>query len=215
MTPLHVAVTTTAPFGTVEDECASAAVDAARTLASLGHHVVEATPEWNVILASMIGPMSVPGMAALVGLDDIELLEPRNRPMLESMTALTVVDHARWVDGLRAAAAEFVRFWDDIDVLVTPTAGMVPMSVDWAPWDLDREAHSARFATFANFAQPFNLSGQPALSLPLAWSSEGLPIGVQLAGRRFDEALLLRLARQLEAALPWSDRHPAMADAVG
>ena len=59
--------------------------------------------------------------------------------------------------------------------------------------------------------QPFNLSGQPAFSLPLAWSTSGLPIGMQLAGRRFGEATLVRLAAQLEAARPWVDRKPALA----
>lgn len=67
----------------------------------------------------------------------------------------------------------------------------------------------ATFMDFPNFAQPFNLSGQPALSLPLVWSDFGLPIGVHLAGRRLDDALLLRVARQLEAAMPWSEHRPA------
>jgi amidase len=74
--------------------------------------------------------------------------------------------------------------------------------------DQTPEQHLATFSGFPNFAQPFNLSGQPALSLPLAWSAGGLPIGVQLAGRRRDEATLLRVAGQLERALPWADRRP-------
>ena len=65
----------------------------------------------------------------------------------------------------------------------------------------------ATFMTFPNFAQPFNLTGQPAISLPLAWSADGLPIGVQLVGRRFDETTLLRISAQLEAAMPWAGRH--------
>ena len=62
--------------------------------------------------------------------------------------------------------------------------------------------------TFANFAQPFNLSGQPGISVPTRWSDRGLPIGVQLVGRRFEEATLLQVARQLENAMPWHDRRP-------
>jgi amidase len=153
--------------------------------------------------------MSVPGAAALVGEDDIGRVEPRNRPMIRALSRLTVVEHAQWVELVRAAATEFLAFWDTYDLLVTPTAGIVPPSVSWAPWDQEPEAHMATFMNFPNFAQPFNLSGQPGLSLPLAQSDSGLPIGVHLAGRRLDDALLLRVARQLEVAMPWSSRRPA------
>jgi amidase len=206
--PLRVAVTTTAPFGEVDGECAQATIAVAEALESLGHHVETGTPDWGAILVAATGPMTVPGAAGLVGLDQVEALEPRNRPILARLAALTVVDHARWVEQTRAAALEFLRFWDDVDVLVSPTAGMLPPAVDWAPWDQTPEEHVATFSTFPNFAHPFNLSGQPALSLPLAWSAAGLPLGVQLAARRFDETTLLRVARQLEQALPWAGRRP-------
>ena len=104
---------------------------------------------------------------------------------------------------------EFLEFWSDVDVLVTPTLGMVAPSVDWAPWDQSPDEHLATFMTLANFAQPFNLSGQPALSLPgRVGAPSGLPIGVQCAGRPFEEATLFRLATQLETAVPWADRRP-------
>jgi len=70
------------------------------------------------------------------------------------------------------------------------------------------------FAGFPSFAQPFNLSGQPAISLPLTWSESGLPIGIQLAGRPRDEATLLRLSYQLETALPWHERTPPAVSAA-
>jgi amidase len=205
---LRVALATDAPFGTTTAECAAAATRTADALAQLGHHVDEAAPEWATILATAAGPMSVPGPAALVGEDDIERVEPRNRPLVRSLARLTVVDHARWVEQVRAAAAEFLRFWGTYDVLVTPTAGMVPPSVSWAPWDQSPEDHMATFMSFPNFAQPFNLSGQPGLNVPTAWSEGGLPIGVHLAGRRGDDLLLLQVAAQLEAAMPWADRRP-------
>jgi amidase len=78
--------------------------------------------------------------------------------------------------------------------------------VTWARWDDDNETHQARFTTFPNFAQPFNVSGQPAISLPLGWSGDGLPIGLQLVGRPLEEAILLRLAGELERARPWAER---------
>jgi amidase len=179
-------------------------------LASLGHQVEERTPDWNAILVAALGPMNVPGPAGTVGLDQLDLVEPRNRPLVERGATYTVVEHAQWIEQCRAASLDFLQFWDDVDVLLTPTCGMLPPSVDWAPWSQSPEEHMATFMTFPNFAQPFNLSGQPALSLPLAWSTDGLPIGMQLAGRRFEEATLLRLAGQLEQALPWADRRPAL-----
>jgi amidase len=207
---LRIAVTTTPPMGATEPECADATTAVADVLASLGHRVEERTPRWEAILVAALGPMNVPGPAGDVGLDQIDLVEPRNRPLVERGATYTVVEHARWVEECRAAALDFLQFWDDVDVLLTPTCGMLPPSVDWAPWDQSPEEHMTTFMTFPNFAQPFNLSGQPALSLPVAWSAGGLPIGMQLAGRRFDEATLLRLAGQLEQAIPWSDRRPAL-----
>jgi amidase len=153
--------------------------------------------------------MEVPGAAARVAPEELDAVEPRNRPMIEHLARLTVLEHARWVEQARAAATQFLQFWDVYDVLVTPTAGILPPPVSWAPWDQEPEVHLATFMEFPNFAQPFNLSGQPAVNVPLAWSAEGLPIGVQLAGRRLDDALLLQLAAQLEAAQPWSGRRPA------
>ncbi len=152
--------------------------------------------------------MSVPGPAALVAPEQYAMVEPRNRPILEAGARLTVLEHSRWVDLVRESSRRFVSFWNRFDVLLTPTAGMVAPSVDWAPWEQTPEEHLATFMTFPNFAQPFNLSGQPAFSLPLAWSDVGLPIGMQLGGRPLGEATLVRLAAQLEAARPWADRHP-------
>jgi amidase len=66
-----------------------------------------------------------------------------------------------------------------------------------------------------NFAQPFNLSGQPTISLPMYWSPDGIPIGVQLAGRYLEEELLLSVAAQLEKAAPWAHRAPPLLDLSG
>ncbi|MBM3670949.1 MAG: amidase [Actinobacteria bacterium] len=197
---LRIAVSTVAPFGDVDSECAAAALEVGERLAELGHDVEAATPNWNAILVAATGPMSAPGLAAMIREDQIDQLEPRNRPLLRLLASLTVVEHAAWVSLVRRASAEFLEFWNDIDVLVTPTAGMTAPSVAWAPWDQTPKAHLESFRSFANFCQPFNLSGQPALSLPRARSRSGLPIGVQLAGRRNDELTLFRLAAQLEAA---------------
>jgi amidase len=208
--PLRIAVSWDAPFGEVDDEIARATRAVADLLEELGHHVEQATPSWPSILAAAAGPMSVPGPAALVAPEEYHLVEPRNLPLLEAGARLTVLEHSRWVDLVRESSRQFLSFWDAFDVLLTPTAGIVAPSVSWAPWDQTPAEHMATFMTFPNFAQPFNLSGQPAFSLPLAWSTSGLPIGMQLAGRPLGEATLVRLAAQLEAARPWADRRPAL-----
>jgi amidase len=207
---LRIAVCTDPPFGRVEEACAAAATTVGGILESLGHDVAPATPEWRAILVAAAGPMSVPGAAALVGPDQYGLVEPRNRPMMERLAAMTVLEHSRWVDQVRGASAAFTALWDDYDLLVTPTCGMTPPDVGWAPWDKSAEEHTAVFASMPNFAQPFNLSGQPAISLPLSWSPDGMPIGVQLAGRYLEEGLLLSVAAQLEEAVPWSHRSPPL-----
>jgi amidase len=194
----------------VDDEVARATRGVADVLEALGHHVEQETPPWPTILTAAAGPMAVPGPAALIAPEEYHLVEPRNRPILEADARLTVLEHSRWVDLVRDSSRQFLPFWERFDVLLTPTAGIVAPSVDWAPWDQTPEEHMNTFMTFPNFAQPFNLSGQPAFSLPLAWSTTGLPIGMQLAARPFGEVTLVRLAAQLEAVRPWADRHPPL-----
>jgi amidase len=162
------------------------------------------------MLSAAMLPMAAPHMAKHVSLAQIDQLEPRNQESLRGELALTVVEHYRRIEATRAARREFLRLWEDIDVLITPVAGIVAPPVEWAPWDQDTPAHRRRFGDFANFAIAFNLSGQPAITLPLAWTAAGLPIGVQLVGRPLEEALLLKLAAQFQAASPWLDRMAAV-----
>ena len=94
-------------------------------------------------------------------------------------------------------------------MLVTPTLALPPVPTGWAfeGSEDDPRAVVRRQRLFVPFTQIFNVTGQPALSLPLHWSGD-VPIGVQFAGRPFEEATLLRLGAQLEAARPWADRRP-------
>jgi amidase len=208
---LRIGISTTPPMGTVDEECAAAAVSVGEVLEALGHHVDTVEPAWDVILQAAMLPMQVPGPAALVSTSDFDRVEPRNRPLVERLASLTLLDHHRLIESARSAGRRFRELWESVDLLLTPTAGMMPPDADWANWDDDPSTHLGRFASFANFAQPFNLSGQPAVSLPMGWASNGLPIGVQLAGRPLEEATLLQVAAQLERAVPWSDRIAAAA----
>ena len=104
------------------------------------------------------------------------------------------------------------QWWaDGWDLLLTPTrrraaAAAQPSS---SPVDGEPTAQSRRAWQFVPFTPPYNMSGQPAISLPLHWNADGLPIGVQLVAAYGREDVLLRVASQLEAAHPWADRHPA------
>jgi amidase len=211
---LRVAVSTRFPMGAVDPEVASAVRDAGRLVEALGHVVSEADPAWEVVLAAAGLPLSAPHISRYVSLDQIDRLEPRNQSALRREAEMTVLDFFRLAETARGASRRFVEFWEDVDVLLTPTVGIVAPPVDWARWDQDAAAHLQTFATLPNFAHPFNITGQPALSLPLGWSASGMPIGVQLVGRRLEEAVVLRLAAQIETASPWLERITAAGRAL-
>ena len=208
---LRVAVTTTPPTEVpVDDECAAALRSAAELLSGLGHDVVEATPPWQLpemILAFIrvwqVGP-------ATAGVDDLSLLEPINRALAEQARATPSPEYGAAIMELQTIARNVVAFWDDVDVVVTPTLAMLPVPIGWTWEDTDGDplAAFARQTLFTPFTPLLNVTGQPATSVPLHTSADGLPVGVQFIGRPFDEATLFRLAAQLEEARPWYQRFP-------
>ena len=105
------------------------------------------------------------------------------------------------------------RFWDEgFDLLLTPTLAAPPPLLGTLSSAAASPAEVLeRVRLFVAFTSPFNATGQPAISLPLHWSADRLPIGVQLVAPRYREDLLLRAAAQLERAAPWQDRLPALA----
>ena len=101
------------------------------------------------------------------------------------------------------------EYFEGIDVLLTPTLGQTPAPL--GTFDSPPEEPLTglfRAADYVPFTPPFNVTGQPGISLPLHWNDAGLPIGSQFVGRFGDEETLLSLAGQLEAAAPWADRRP-------
>ena len=93
--------------------------------------------------------------------------------------------------------------------MLTSTLALPPVPVGYFE-EVDPPENFERQKAFTPFTALFNVSGQPAVNVPLHWNSEGLPIGVMLAGRMGDEATLISLSAQLEAARPWKDRHPPL-----
>ena len=208
---LRIAVTTTPPNeAPVAAECTAAVRAAADLLSELGHDVVEATPPWALpeLILAFIRVWQVGH--ATSGVDDLSLLEPINRALAEQARATPSPEYGATIMQLQTTARSVVAFWKDFDVVVTPTLAMLPVPIGWT-WDDtggDPLAAFARQTLFTPFTPLLNVTGQPAASVPLHTSAEGVPIGVQFIGRPFDEATLFRLAAQLEAARPWVERFP-------
>jgi Asp-tRNA(Asn)/Glu-tRNA(Gln) amidotransferase A subunit family amidase len=136
---------------------------------------------------------------------------------IESNTLSTVeygrsLPAPRYADAMRVihqTGRAVARFHQTYDVMVTPTLVAPPVPLGWLDTQsLDQLTFGERFTRFWGFTNLQNATGQPAISLPLHWNGDELPIGVQLVGRFGDDALLLQLASQLEGAQPWFDRRP-------
>ena len=210
---LRIAVTTTPPVGTpVDPECAAALSSAADLLAELGHEVVEDHPRWTdpdlgvaFITVWQVGP-------ALQPVEDLSLLTPLNRELVQTARATSSVEYGRTVARMQAYARQVVAFWQEHDVVLTPTLALPPVPIGWQEEEPGGAVEQlARNLEFTPFTAVANVTGLPAMSLPLHWSADGLPIGVQAIGPPAGDALLLRLAAQVEAARPWADRWPALA----
>ena len=120
--------------------------------------------------------------------------------------AITAAQYVDGLDDMSTWSRAVSAYWDDADVLVLPTSPEPPIELGViAP---ERVENLGLMADLVSFTSPFDLTGQPAISLPLHWNADGLPIGVQLVARYGREDVLLRLAAQLETARPWADRHP-------
>lgn len=206
---LRVAVTSTPPIETpVASECVSALHSAAALLSGLGHEVVEATPPWSDpdLFHTFIEVWQAG--VALHPIEDLSLMTPLNRGLVESTRASSAVDYVRAVAKLQMISRRTVAFWEEIDVVLTPTLAMSPVPIGWQESVEGAIEQLLRNTEFTPFTAIANLTGLPAMSLPLHWSDDGLPIGVQAIGPPAGDALLLSLAAQIEAAHPWAHQRP-------
>jgi amidase len=209
---LRIAVTATPPTSVpVDPECVAALESTAALLSDLGHEVIEATPPWSAdetildfIRVWQVGP-------ATAGVSDLSLLEPINRALAEQAMVTPSPAYVASVMTLQTLTRTILAFWNEVDVVVTPTLALPPTPIGWTFEDTDGDplAAFARQTMWTPFTPLVNVTGQPATSLPLAWSADGMPIGIQCIGRPFDEATLIRLAAQLEEARPWAGRFPS------
>jgi amidase len=205
---LRVAITSTPPIDVpVDPECVAAVAATAELLATLGHDVREKTPPWReadlfnrFIAVWQVGP-------ALHPVDEA-LMTPLNRGLVESARASTAADYARAVGSLQMLARRIVSFWSEVDVVVTPTLALPPVPIGWQEAVDGPVEQLLRNTEFTPFTAIANLTGQPAMSLPLHWSEAGIPVGIQAIGPPAGDALLLSLAALIESAQPWRDRRP-------
>jgi len=235
---LKIAFTTQALFGdTLDPDCAAAVADAASLARSLGHQVEEAVPAFDrpalirayllVCAAGISGDLAA--AAARAGRPArAKDVEPSTWLLHQIAQTLSAADYAAAVDAMRRAARGVAEFFTRYDILLTATTARPPVAIgELLPTRselmqigfirrlplrglllkaLDEAAHGPLAAT--PNTQLFNMSGQPAISLPLSWNAAGLPIGTQWVAPFGREDLLLRLASQLETARPWSTRRP-------
>ncbi len=200
----------------VDPECARAAEDAARLCERLGHHVFVARPEFDarafgdatrtVIAGNVLAVLQARAKALGRTLEasDVERL---TWAMAELGASHTAADYARSINVIHAVGRVVGRFFETFDVLLTPTMAAPPSRLGMLSLsNPDTDAYVDAVNRSIAFTSLFNASGHPAASLPLHWTPEGLPVGVQIVAPFGDEARIFRLAAQIEAAAPWDGR---------
>ena len=136
--------------------------------------------------------------------------------MLELARALPSTGYLTALAQLQLLARGTVAFFADYDLLLTPVLAARPLPIGelHGCGDRRRSTTCARSGTFAPYTPLFNVTGQPAISVPVGFGEDGLPTAVQLVGRPLGEETLLQVAAQIETARPWADRRPALAERV-
>jgi len=217
---LRIAFTTTAPSGRAADpQCLAAVNDAAQLCEALGHIVEEAAPAFDyepfqqasvtLIDANTRAMLSAreASLGREVTADDVEYIIWRSAESGKSKSAVEVL---RAIQTLQRVGREVAPFFEKHDILLSPVLLQPPVPLGF----LDTNTREVRtyvqhLLSFFGFTNLFNATGQPSMSVPLYWTPDNLPVGLLFSARFGEEALLLRLAAQLEQARPWKDRRPA------
>jgi amidase len=208
--------------GTLHPDCVAATQDAGRLLASLGHVVEASHPaaldehpalmiHFSQLMMSWVAA-SLADWSARTGKavtrDDVE---PMTWAFAEIGRTVSAAQYIGTVDWLHGYTRRMASWWaSGYDVLVTPTLGAPPPLLGEMVAPPDNPLGTERALSFIPFTPPFNITGQPAISLPLCWNGGGLPIGIQLIAAYGREDILIQVAAQLEAARPWAQRWPSV-----
>ena len=191
-------------------DCVTAYEEASALLDSLGHEVED--------VAMPLGPDVVPFFEILwYAYATLAPLAPGQEDMLRPLTrylrgrgqATSATELIFAQAFLQAMTRAAVTALNPYDVILSPTLALPPVPVGWFE-EVEPAENFERQKRFTPFTAVYNVSGQPAVNVPLHWNAGGLPIGVMLAGRMGEEGTLISLSAQLEQARPWKDRHPPL-----
>jgi len=212
---LRIGLVTASGLFDVHSDCADAVEATARLLEELGHRVEPMRPA--ALDRIEVGPWIATGIARdldrwsertgdPIGPDDVE---PMNWMLAELGRSMNGAQYVAMAESAWAWAREVQQPWcDGLDLLLTPTSALPPPPIGWLAPTVEINELLGRLGRATLFTLPFNVTGQPALSLPLHWNEAGLPIGVQLVAATGREDVLFRIGAQLEAARPWASRRP-------
>lgn len=217
---LRVGLRTTGFVGShpTHPEIVAAVERTAEVLAELGHRVEPASPPAldDEAIPALQGAVVATAQATLLaGLErrigqpiPLDALEPVNARTVEAGRRLGAVDYAEAVDALHAWTRRVAAWWDGFDLLLTPTITDLPPRLGEIRGDASPEALVEVRRRYGWLTPPWNVTGQPAISLPVAWSGSGLPIGVQLVAAIGREDVLVSVAAALEPRFGWLERAP-------
>jgi amidase len=216
---LRIAFAAIAPSGVaLHDDCVAAVRDAAKLCSELGHEVEEASPrlDMEIVIGSFMAlwaagcTWQIDGIARQTGRPVSEdQFEPGTWTLYQMGTNVSGSRYLEALETLQAMSRQVGQFFVDYDLWLTPTLGTPPPPLGhFDSTEDDPLRGMRRSAEFVPFTPIINATGQPAMSIPLFWNSEGLPVGAHFVARFGDEATLFRLASQLEEARPWKDRRP-------
>ena len=202
----------------VDEDCVAAVRATAGILESLGHDVEETAPVFDpeVLVGPLVTVWAVSNLDQATFCDRVlgrpvrdDELEITTRELVEYGRTRTALDLTEAVDALGAATRAIAPFFERYDVWLTPTLARRPEPLGVLNQSQGGAVEYWRFDCSFNPWNPVaNITGHPAMSVPLHWTDDGLPIGSLFTGRYDDEATLFRLAGQLETARPWADRLP-------
>ncbi len=216
---LRIGLVTAGPDGAqAHPECVEGAQAVGKLCASLGHHVEETEfrfdaelfreSMWSVIAGNVANALALRAKYAghQATLDDVE---PVTLAMAEIGRKLTAADYARGVLMIHGFGRQVAKMFQRYDLLLSPTLGNPPLPFGRCSMqNPDPMAFAKEVANELKFTPIYNVSGCPAISLPLHWTKDGLPVGIQFGAGFGNEALLFRIAAQMEQAQPWKDRLP-------